>query len=250
MQKQTSWAEFVELAALFFLNGMALGMWFVPLSTVLGAHGYQTIRPYAFAASALATFVSPLIFGAMADRHVAPVKVLRWLAVATAGSMSLATTAIKLHWNPWAVLGLIQLHALCSAPMWSLSTSIVLSRLANAKRQFGSVRAMATLGWMAGCWLISALGADASPLAGYSGAVAWLCVSAFTLLLPAVPPPKSTEQLTLKQRLGLDALVLFKNPDHRVVFITAALFNIPLAAFYPFAPPHLKELGLNTPAPG
>ena len=35
-----------------------------------------------------------------------------------------------------------------------------------------------------------------------------------------------------------------KNPDHRVVFITAALFSVPIAAFYPFTPPHLRELGM------
>jgi len=29
------------------------------------------------------------------------------------------------------------------------------------------------------------------------------------------------------------------------VFLTAALFSIPLAAFYPFTPPHLQELGFR-----
>jgi len=220
-------------------------MWFVPLSTVLDAHGLHAIKPYAFATSALAAFVSPLIFGAMADRHASPVKVLRGLAAATAAAMALAASAIKLSWNPWLVLALIQLHALCSSPTWSISCTIVFSRLRDSKREFGPIRAMATLGWMAGCWLVSALNADTSALAGYSGAVAWLAVAAFTFLLPGVAPPRSAEQLTLSQRLGLDALALLRNHDHRVVFITAALFAVPLAAFYPYTPPHLRELGFN-----
>src|SRR5438552_19108250 len=70
-------------------------------------------------------------------------------------------------------------------------------------------------------------------------------MAAFTFLLPSVDPPKSAEHLTLRQRLGLDALTLLKNPDHRVVFITAALFCIPLTGFYPYTPPHLRELGLQ-----
>ena len=86
---------------------MALGMWFVPLSTVLDAHGLHQIKPYAFATSALAAFVSPLLFGAMADRHLGPVRVLRGLSIATALAMALATTAIQLGWNAWLVLGLI-----------------------------------------------------------------------------------------------------------------------------------------------
>jgi hypothetical protein len=104
---------------------------------------------------------------------------------------------------------------------------------------------MATLGWMAGCWVVSALGADTSPLAGYSGAVMWVLAGAFTFFLPELETPKSAAHLSWHERLGLDALTLLKNPDHRVVFITSALFCIPLAGFYPYAPPHLRQLGLQ-----
>ncbi len=46
-------AEYAELTALFFIQGAALGMWFVPLSSVLDAHGLHAIKSYAFATSAL-----------------------------------------------------------------------------------------------------------------------------------------------------------------------------------------------------
>ncbi|MBI5774096.1 MAG: MFS transporter [Verrucomicrobia bacterium] len=238
-------AEYFELVVLFFIQGAALGVWFVPLSTVLDAHGLNGIKPYAFAASALAAFVSPLIFGAMADRHASPVKVLRGLALATAATMALACTGIQLGWNPWLVLALIQLHALCSSPTWSIASTIVFARLADARKEFGPIRAMATLGWMAGCWLVSALGADTSTLAGYSGALIWLVVAGFTFFLPTLETPKSAENLTWHEHLGLDALTLLKNREHRVVFITVALFCIPLAGFYPYTPPHLREVGLE-----
>ncbi len=238
-------AEYAELVALFFIQGAALGMWFVPLSTVLGAHGLLAIKPFAFATSALAAFVSPLIFGAMADRHASPVKVLRGLSLATAAAMALASTAIQLGWNAWVVLALIQLHALCSAPTFSISSTIILARLADAQKEFGPIRAMATLGWMAGCWVVSALGADTSPLSGYSGAATWLVVCGFTYFLPDLDTPKSAANLTWHERLGLDALTLLKNHDHRVVFLVVALFAIPVTGFYPYAPPHLRELGFQ-----
>jgi MFS family permease len=237
-------AEYAELVTLFFIQGAALGMWFVPLSTVLDAHGLHDIKPFAFAANAVAAFISPLIFGAMADRHASPVKVLRGLSLATAAAMTLASTAIQFHWSPWAVLAVIQLHALCSSPTFSISSTIVFARLADAHREFGPIRAMATLGWMAGCWLVSALNADQSAMAGYSGAVTWLAVCGFTFFLPTLATPKSAEHLTWRERLGLDALTLLKNPNHRVVFITTALFTVPIAAFYPYTPVHLRELGL------
>ncbi len=222
-----------------------MSMWLVPLSTVLDAHGLHAIKPFAFATTGVAAFVSPLIFGAMADRQASPVIVMRGLSLATAAAMALASTAIKLGWSPWLVLPLIQLHALCSSPTFSIASTIVFARLADGQREFGPIRAMATLGWMAGCWVVSALGADTSPLAGYSGAVMWILAAAFTFFLPELETPASAAHLSWHERLGLDALTLLKNPDHRVVFITSALFCIPLAGFYPYAPPQLRQLGLR-----
>jgi len=238
-------AEFAELSGLFFLNSMAMGAWYVPLSTVLDAHGLQSIKPMAFATSATAAFVSPLIFGAMADRHAAPVRVLRWLSLATSLAMLVVATAIQLRASPWLALALIQVFALGSAPTASLANSIVMGRLTNPQHQFGPIRALGTLGWMTGCWLVSALHADTSTRACYASAAIWSLVAAFTLWLPNPEPLKSTQTITLKQRLGLDALTLLKERDHRVVFLTSALFCVPLAAFYPYTPTHLRQLGLE-----
>jgi MFS family permease len=98
---------------------------------------------------------------------------------------------------------------------------------------------------MIGCWIISALNADRSTLAGYVGAATWLIVAGFTYFLPPLETPKAVTRLTLRQRLGWDAIVLLKHPDHRVVFIVVGLVAIPMASFYPYSPPHMRELGLQ-----
>ena len=224
---------------------MALGIWLVPLSAVLSAYQLSAIRPYAFATSAVAAIVSPLIFGAMADRHVSPVKVFRWLCVASAAAMLLVAWGIRSGWPAGVALALIQLYSLCAAPTPSISTTIVFSRLGNSRKQFGPIRAAATVGWMIGCWWVSAMHADASVLAQYLGVAVWLVTAAFTFALPSIPPPPSAERVTWKQRLGWDAMVLLKHRDHRVVFITAALYSIPLAAFYAYTPPNLEALGFH-----
>jgi len=236
--------EYGELAALFFLQMMAGGIWQVPLSRILIANGFAALPAYAYATSALAAFVSPLVFGAMADRHVSPVRVLRWLAAASAAAMALVGWAISHRLPGGAVLGLIQVYALVAVPTTSIVSTIVFSRLRDSQRQFGPIRGVATFGWMCGCWLVSALNVDASPAASYTGAVVWLVVAAFTYALPSVAPPPSG-RVTLRQRMGWDALALLKNHDHRVVFLASALFSIPMAAFYPFTPPHLQELGFQ-----
>ena len=239
------WTEYGELAALFLIQSMAVGIWTVPLSIVFKAHSLVSIAPYAFATSAVAAFISPLIFGAMADRDASPVAVLRGLAVASAATMCVVAWSIKSGWPPGLVLLLVQVYALCSAPTGSIVSAIVFSRLHDSQSQFGPIRAGATIGWIGGCWLVSALNADASILSEYICALTWLALAVFTFFLPAVPPPKFVGRTTFLERLGWDAIVLMKNHDHRAVFITAALFSIPLAAFYPFTPLHLQQLGFR-----
>lgn len=221
-----------------------MGMVLVPLSRILGAHGLAKLSPYAYATFALASFVSPLVFGAMADRHASPVKVLRGLSLASAATVALACWSIGRGWPAGAVLALIQLYAITFVPTTSIASTIVFSRLRDSQREFGPIRAVATFGWMCGCWIISGFNLDGSPATGYAAALAWLALAAFTFLLPVVPPLASGPA-SFRERMGWDALALLKNHDHRMVFLTAALFSIPIAAFYPFTPPQLQQLGFH-----
>jgi nucleoside transporter len=238
-------AEYAELMILFFIQAAAMAIWFVPLGPILDAHGLQHIKPYAFASLAIAAFISPLMFGAMADRHVPPARVLRWLALGSSALMAAISSAIQYRLGAWIILALIQMFYLAYAPMFSISTALVFARLADAKKEFGPIRSMATIGWMAGALLISAASLDRSAYAGYLGAFVWLLVAGFTYFLPELPVPKTVERLAWHERLGLDALTLLKNRNTRVVFITTALFNIPVCAFYPYAPTHLHDLGFQ-----
>lgn len=79
MDRDLSPTEGIELTALLFLHGMALASWFVPMGAVLESAQLRWLIPFAFAASATAALLSPLFFGAMADRSVPPIRVLRWL---------------------------------------------------------------------------------------------------------------------------------------------------------------------------
>jgi MFS family permease len=233
----------LKLAALFFINAAAMGMWSVSFGNVLRAHGFEEIIGAAYACSGLAAFISPLAVGALADQRVSPVRLVRWLAVAASAALTLSFIAIERHWSPWAVLGCAQLQAICAAPIFGLSTSIVLAALRDPQHEYGPIRAMATLGWMAAGWFVSfVLDADTSTVTGFAAAATWLVTAAFTFTLPETPPLEHKEPRDI---FGFAALSLFANKDHRVVFITAAIYNITMAAFYPFTPIHLTELGVR-----
>lgn len=235
-----------KLATLFFFTAVPMGMWGVPLSTVFKAHGREHLVPWVLAASSIAAFFSPLFVGALADQKMAPSRLLSWLALLTAITLSLTCTALHLNLSDGAVLFAAQVQALVSIPVWSVASSIVFSQLQDAKRQFGPLRAFATFGWMCGCWIISfVLHSDESLLGGYVASGLWVVVSVLTRMIPAIPPTDSATTRSWTQILGLDALTLLRNRDHRVVFITASLYCIPLAAFYPYTTLQLKELGVQ-----
>ncbi len=232
-----------KLAVLFFLHGGTLGMWGVSLASVLRAHGFETIVPYAFATTSIAALMSPLAVGALADQKFSSERVLRWLGTGAMIFLGLLFWGIHQRWSPWCVLALAQLHALWSAPTFGLTTSLVLGRLSDARQQFGLMRLWATLGWMAaGAFVSWVLKADTSPVSGWAGCVGWALTILFTFALPPVPPPAQKPHRTWREVFGLDALHLLRHHDHGIVFLTAALLSVPLAAFYPFTVLHLMDL--------
>lgn len=225
---------------------MPMGMWFVPLGNVLKAYGYGHLLSWVLACSGIAAFVSPLIVGAIADQKLPPTRVLTATSLGTSGALWLVCAAIEGHWGDTWVLAAAMLVSLLFAPTWGISTAIVLSQLQVPGKQFGPVRAFATLGWVAGAVVVSyALGADDSVRSGRGAACFWLVVATFSWLMPAVSPADAQQRRSWVQVLGLDALTLLKNRDHRMVFITAALYSAPLAAFYPYCVQHLRALGVH-----
>lgn len=239
--------ERFKLAALFFMTAHALALWSVTFSKVLKAYGYEDIIPYVGNTSvtaSLAAIVSPLMVGALADQRYSSERVLRWLCLGAGTFMALMFYAIQQHWHWAVVVGLAQLLALWAMPSFGLSTSLVISRLSRPREQFGPLRAAATLGWIvAGVMISLVLQADSSVASGYASAIAWVLLIGITYTLKPVPPPGSKEQRTLVDTLGLEAWTLLKDPNHRVVFVGAALYNMPLAAFYQFTPLHLDARG-------
>lgn len=236
----------VRLSFMFFLLAQASGLWGVACSNVLKTHGLERIVPYVFACGSLAAIVSPLILGSLADQRISANRLLRWLATITALCLAVTATAVERGWGALTVLGLIQFQALWSAPLWGLATTIILAQLPDPQRQFGPIRVWATIGWMAAGWVTSfVLMADASTRAGYASSVLWLCVAAYTFTLAPVPPMAGGGRRDWRDVLGLRALTLLADRDHRVVFLGAAFFCVPLAAFFPFTAMHLGDLGVT-----
>jgi len=237
---------FVWLWVVFFFQGMSPGFWLPALTNILKAEELAEWVPLAFIVAPVCALVSPLIGGALADQRVAANRLYVGSSLVAAVMLALAFWSLENHWNPWWFIGFLGMYSLASGPMWGLLATISLSHLPNGEKQFPLVRMGATIGWVAaGVAASYVLRADASPSAGYAGAVARLLACGFALLLPVTPPLGSAR--SWKGLLGFDAFKLLKERDHCVFFIVTAVFSIPLAAFYMYAPEHLRMLGNGHP---
>lgn len=249
MRHSTPRSSFVSLAVFFFFQWCATGMWNVPFSNILKTAGLASFIAPAFACNAIAAFISPLLVGSLADRGFSPVKLLRGLFWLSGVMLGFTFLAIDRGWGGGAMLVGMQLHALCFSPTSSLVATIALAELRQPSQQYGPLRLWGTIGWIAaGCIVSWVLAADASPLSGYVAAAMFLALGFATFALPARELVSAGGARNWKELLGLDALQLLRNPDHRTILLSVTLFGIPLAAFYPYAPLHLSALGFTHPS--
>ncbi|MGB8373777.1 MAG: MFS transporter, partial [Salegentibacter sp.] len=68
----------------------------------------------------------------------------------------------------------------------------------------------------------------------------------FSFFLPSTPPKAKTgEEVSLSEKLGLDALGLLKGKNFLIFFLSSVLISIPLAFYYQNLSPFLTEIGVE-----
>lgn len=205
------------------------------------------VVPYAFAVGPLASLFSPLIFGSMADYRFSAQRLMGVLSILGAGFLGLAFLSLHLGWGPWAYLAFQTTNALISAPAWALLSTVALASLPEPEKSFPLYRLWGTIGWIVAGVTVSWLALDSSPVAGMAAAGIRVLLGICCFLMPDTPPQGRLDATgrgpNWRKHFGLDALVLFRERLMRVFLLTSVLFAVPLAAFYMYAPVHLRELG-------
>ncbi|TAF23962.1 MAG: MFS transporter [Verrucomicrobia bacterium] len=236
------------LFGVFFMLGMSPGYYIPALSNILVAKGLAAKwAGWAFLAGPVASLVSPLCLGALADNHYPAQKVFGWIGLISAVLLAGAFWTLDHGGSPWWFIGLLTASSIVAAPMWGMLASISMVHLKSGEREFPLVRLGGTLGWMAAGFMTShVLHADQSAVAGYAAAATRFVGGLVSFFLPHTPPMGSAR--SLRSLLGLDAFRLLKERDHLVFFSVTVMLSIPLAAFFLHTPLYLQAMGNRTAA--
>ncbi|MEO7801124.1 MAG: MFS transporter, partial [Ginsengibacter sp.] len=236
----------IQLSLMMFLNFFIWGAWYVTMGTyldkVLHATGIQIGAAYS--AMAVATIISPFFIGMIADRFFSAQKVLGILHL-FGGLLLYYITTIA---NPNSFYWVLLLYSLLYAPTLALANSIAFRQMKDTTREFASIRVLGTLGWIATGWTIDKIFQIKTEDLAFTfkiAAVASLVLALFSFFLPDTPPKAKGTKATVKQILGADAFVLFKDSSFTIFFIASILICIPLSFYYSFTNLFLTDVGMK-----
>jgi nucleoside transporter len=236
----------VLLSTMMFLNYVIWGAWYVTIGTYLTAtlKFSGTEAGAVFGTTALACMISPFFVGLIADRFFATEKVLAVLHLVGALLLFLVTKATTFI----PVYTIMFAYCLCYFPTIALTNSITLQHIENPGRDFPLIRVFATLGWIAIGVVIGQMGVEASTTPFLLAAAASVVMAVFSLFLPHTPPAGKGQPTTVRSILGLDALVMFKQPSFRVFIVASILACVPLTFYFSFTNAYLNDVKVQNAA--
>lgn len=137
-------------------------------------------------------------------------------------------------------------------PTLALVNSIAFRQMKDPSKEFPKIRVWGTVGWIVAGLVISyGVGWEASQTLEYTfylSAIVSVTLGLFSFSLPKTPPKAKNESTSLREILGLDALMLLKDTRYLVFFLSSILICIPLAFYYADANLFLNELGMANAA--
>jgi nucleoside transporter len=232
----------IKLSVMMFLQYAIWGAFWVVLGIYLGKIDFDPGQiGKIYATTAIASIVSPLIFGQIADRWVATEYLLVGLHVAGAALLYLATRFTDFDAFRAIMLG----WALLYIPTISLTNALSLHNVPNAAKHFPGIRVFGTIGWIAAGLFVGAALDDTTSQPILLAALLSAIMGVFCLFLPHTPPTGKPGEAFAFVR----AFNMFREPSFTVFMIVSFILSIVLSGYYAFTGPFLKDINIERVAP-
>lgn len=226
----------VLLSVMMFLQFFVWGAWYVTAPNYLGTIGFGAEDfGWTYSVGPIAGIISPFFVGMIADRFFPAQRVMGIMHLVGAGIMLLATTLMGAETPSPNMINLAFFgYMLTYYPTLALSNTLAMKNMTNPDKEFPLIRVFGTIGWIAAGLALTQVGWDTSIQMFHLTAVAALVLGVMSFFLPHTPPVKEGS-ISIRQILGLDALVLLKDRSYLIFMISSFLICIPLAFYYQIA---------------
>lgn len=225
----------IQLSVMMFLQFFIWGAWYVTAPNYLGTIGFGAADfGWTYSVGPIAGMVSPFFVGMIADRFFAAQRVLGLMHITGGVVMLGAAFMMKGGQSPASVNAMFLLYMLTYFPTLSLTNTIAMRNMENSEKEFPAIRVLGTIGWIAAGVTLSVLGWSTKVNMFHLAAGAGIGLGVFSFMLPNTPP-SGDKNVSVREILGLDALVLLKNRSYLIFMVSSMLICIPLAFYYQIA---------------
>ena len=235
-----------RLLVMMFIQYFMQGAWNMTMGLVLSTYGMATIIGSSYALLGLATILSPLFIGMVADRFFSSQKVMAILHLINAGVLLFVPQFIEAQ-NTGMTLTMIFLVGLLFYPTTALANSISFSHI-NGVKYFPFIRVFGTFGFMVIGFIIGEMGYSGNTITWYIASASGVVLGLYCFTLPNTPPKAKGSVFTLRDLLCLDALALFKDRSFSVLMLSIFVLMIPKTAYSAYIPVFIKALGFDNAA--
>ncbi len=246
----------LRLSIMMFAQYFAWGVWLVPLGTYMSKGlGFDTIIGAAYGMVGIATVLSTLFVGMIADRFMAAEKLLGILSICAGAALFWVSTITA---SPSIFLFGLLLHFLFYASTIPLATAIAFNAIGDIGREFPAVRVWGTIGWIVAGLLVGLIaGAAQTALPMRIAAGVYLALGLYAFTLPATPPRAKGRVVSVSAIFGLDVILRHREAAFWIFIACTLALMIPRSfydtyanAFFADKDLHLSLFGTRIEATG
>lgn len=235
-----------RLMTMMFIQYIVQGAWVLTLGLVLSSYGMADIIGTGYAVLGIATILSPMFIGMIADRFFATEKLLSIMHLLLAIVVYITSIYI-VDGNKTLVLVGLFFVGLIYYPTVALTNSIAFSHV-DGSRYFPVIRMFGSIGYVALGLFIGQMGWSGSVMTWYVAIVTALIMSAYCLTLPHTPPKMAGREFSVRDLLCLDAFALFKDKYFTVMMLSIFILMVPKTAYSAYIPVFLNAIGFDNAA--
>ncbi len=223
----------IKLSVMMFLEFFIWGAWYVTAPNYLGTIGFGARDfGWTYSVGPIAGMITPFFVGMIADRFFPAQRVLGILHLLGGCAMLAAAAMMKAASpSPDLINAVFFGYMLTYFPTLALTNTIAMKNMGNAEKEFPLIRVFGTIGWIVAGLVLTWLGWDKSVQMFYLTAGAAIVLGLMSFVLPHTPPTQEGK-VTIREVLGLDALVMLKNRSYLAFLISSILICIPLSFYY------------------